>query len=52
MTTTAEGVECGKQLEALRRDGCDQAQGFLYSRAKPAAELEFRPVEAKKAVNE
>jgi diguanylate cyclase (GGDEF)-like protein/PAS domain S-box-containing protein len=52
MTTTAEGVECGKQLEALRRDGCDQAQGFLYSRAKPADQLEFGSAQTKKAVNE
>jgi EAL domain-containing protein (putative c-di-GMP-specific phosphodiesterase class I) len=41
MTTTAEGVEFGEQLDKLRRDGCDQAQGFLYSRAKPAGELVF-----------
>jgi diguanylate cyclase (GGDEF)-like protein/PAS domain S-box-containing protein len=52
MTTTAEGVECGEQLEALRRDGCDQAQGFLYSRAKPASELDFGMAEVKKAVGE
>jgi diguanylate cyclase (GGDEF)-like protein len=48
MTTTAEGVEFGEQLEELRRDGCDQAQGFLYSRARPAAELEFRKAKEKK----
>jgi diguanylate cyclase (GGDEF)-like protein/PAS domain S-box-containing protein len=41
ITTTAEGVEFGDQLEKLRRDGCDQAQGFLYSRAKPAADIAF-----------
>jgi EAL domain-containing protein (putative c-di-GMP-specific phosphodiesterase class I) len=51
MTTTAEGVEAGEQLEALRRDGCHQAQGFLYSRAKPANELTFRQ-SRKRAVNE
>jgi diguanylate cyclase (GGDEF)-like protein/PAS domain S-box-containing protein len=52
MKTTAEGVEFGEQLDALRRDGCDQAQGFLYSRAKPAAELDFGANEKKKAVGE
>lgn len=41
MTTTAEGVEVVEQLEALRAHGCDQAQGFLYSKAVPAGELEF-----------
>ncbi|MCW1427880.1 putative bifunctional diguanylate cyclase/phosphodiesterase [Novosphingobium sp. JCM 18896] len=51
MTTTAEGVEFGEQLEKLRKDGCDQAQGFLYSRAVPAGELEFKPGQ-KRAVNE
>ncbi|MBW8755097.1 MAG: EAL domain-containing protein [Sphingomonadales bacterium] len=52
MTTTAEGVEFGDQLEALRRDGCTQAQGFLYSRAVPAGELVFAPAAPKRAVNE
>jgi diguanylate cyclase (GGDEF)-like protein/PAS domain S-box-containing protein len=48
MTTTAEGVEFGEQLDKLRRDGCDQAQGFLYSRAKPADELVFGKEKKKK----
>jgi diguanylate cyclase (GGDEF)-like protein/PAS domain S-box-containing protein len=52
MTTTAEGVEFGEQLDALRRDGCNQAQGFLYSRAKPAGELGLDRTESKRAVNE
>ena len=41
MTTTAEGVEVHEQLDALRRHGCDQVQGFLYSQPLPAAQLEF-----------
>jgi diguanylate cyclase (GGDEF)-like protein/PAS domain S-box-containing protein len=52
MTTTAEGVEGAAQLEALRRDGCTQAQGFLYSRARPAAELDFGEGVRKKAIGE
>jgi EAL domain-containing protein (putative c-di-GMP-specific phosphodiesterase class I) len=37
--TTAEGVETEMQLEWLRAEGCHQAQGFLFSAARPAREL-------------
>ncbi len=36
----AEGVETQEQLEFLRRNGCHKAQGFLFSRALPAADAE------------
>jgi len=36
----AEGVETAAQLSHLRREGCDQIQGYLISRPLPAAELE------------
>ena len=36
----AEGVETEEQLELLRAHGCDQAQGFLFSRAVPVPEFE------------
>jgi diguanylate cyclase (GGDEF)-like protein/PAS domain S-box-containing protein len=36
----AEGVENASQLEFLTREGCDQAQGYYYSRPLPAAEFE------------
>lgn len=36
----AEGVETGQQRDLLKRAGCDYAQGFLFSRAIPAEELE------------
>jgi diguanylate cyclase (GGDEF)-like protein len=39
MTTTAEGVETVEQLDALRRLGCTDVQGFLYSPPVPAGEL-------------
>ncbi len=39
LTVVAEGVETGVQLDELVALGCDQAQGFLFSAAKPATEL-------------
>ncbi|MCJ8143355.1 EAL domain-containing protein [Ancylobacter sp. A5.8] len=35
MTTTAEGIETPQQLEAARRAGCTEAQGFLVGRPMP-----------------
>jgi diguanylate cyclase (GGDEF)-like protein/PAS domain S-box-containing protein len=40
ITTTAEGVETTDQLDRLRAEGCNEVQGFLFSAAKPAAEVE------------
>jgi len=40
LTTVAEGVEVVEQLEFLRRQGCDQIQGFLFSKPLPPAQLE------------
>jgi EAL domain-containing protein (putative c-di-GMP-specific phosphodiesterase class I) len=39
MTTTAEGVETEQQLDMLRTLGCTEMQGYLFSPAKPAAEI-------------
>jgi diguanylate cyclase (GGDEF)-like protein/PAS domain S-box-containing protein len=40
ITTTAEGVETMDQLDWLRAEGCNQVQGFLFSAAKPASDIE------------
>jgi len=39
MTTTAEGVETEPQREVLRALGCTEMQGYLFSAAKPAADI-------------
>ncbi|KXS32709.1 MAG: Diguanylate cyclase/phosphodiesterase with PAS/PAC and GAF sensor(S) [Candidatus Gallionella acididurans] len=40
LKTIAEGVESAEQLAFLCEQGCDEAQGYYYSRALPAGELE------------
>ena len=39
MTSTAEGVETKQQLEALQALGCIEMQGYLFSHARPPAEI-------------
>ncbi len=38
LTVTAEGVEQPEPAMTLLEQGCQQAQGYLYGRAMPAAE--------------
>ncbi|AXQ95543.1 EAL domain-containing protein [Cereibacter azotoformans] len=40
LRTVAEGVETGFQCDWLIREGCDQAQGFLFAPPVPVAEFE------------
>ena len=40
MKTTAEGVETLEQLQSVRADGCNKAQGFLLSRPVPESEIQ------------
>jgi EAL domain-containing protein (putative c-di-GMP-specific phosphodiesterase class I) len=39
MSTVAEGVETAEQLDRLRHLGCNEAQGYLFSRPVPAAQV-------------
>ncbi len=39
LTTTAEGVEDSSQLAYLRASGCEEGQGYLFSKAVPAADI-------------
>jgi diguanylate cyclase (GGDEF)-like protein/PAS domain S-box-containing protein len=39
IVTTAEGVETDAQFDLLRQEGCTQAQGYLFSRPRPAADV-------------
>ncbi|BEP14682.1 EAL domain-containing protein [Acidothermaceae bacterium B102] len=40
MDVIAEGVETAEQLTFLARQGCDQMQGYYFSKPLPVAELE------------
>jgi EAL domain-containing protein (putative c-di-GMP-specific phosphodiesterase class I) len=44
IATTAEGVETAAQLERLRAEGCDEAQGFHLGRPVPAEQVAGLPV--------
>lgn len=35
----AEGVETNEQREMLRLEGCDELQGYLFSKPRPLAEM-------------
>jgi diguanylate cyclase (GGDEF)-like protein/PAS domain S-box-containing protein len=39
VTITAEGVETEAELDCLRSEGCHEGQGFLFSQARPNAEI-------------
>ncbi len=38
-STTAEGIETEAQLDQLRLEGCDEGQGYLFSRPVPSAAI-------------
>jgi diguanylate cyclase (GGDEF)-like protein len=39
MKITGEGVETREELDYLRREGCTEAQGYLFSKPRPAKEV-------------
>ena len=39
MSTTAEGIETEQQRQIAKASGCTEMQGYLFSAAKPAAEI-------------
>ncbi len=39
VAVTAEGIETASELSFLRAEGCEQGQGFLFSKARPNSEI-------------
>jgi EAL domain-containing protein (putative c-di-GMP-specific phosphodiesterase class I) len=50
LQVVAEGVETQPQLDFLRRQGCDEAQGYFIGRPMPAAQLQERMAPSAEAV--
>jgi EAL domain-containing protein (putative c-di-GMP-specific phosphodiesterase class I) len=47
LTVVAEGAEMQAQIDFLREEGCDEVQGYFYSRPIPAGDMRIfldRPV--------
>lgn len=40
LSTIAEGVETREQADMLKNMGCEEFQGFYFSRPQPPAEIE------------
>jgi diguanylate cyclase (GGDEF)-like protein len=51
MATTAEGVETLEQFALVKQEGCTEAQGYLFSRPKPAGEVPALLAENSRGIN-
>lgn len=52
MKTIAEGVETAGQLVSLRLQGCDEVQGYYFSKPLPASSFfEYIEIQSKQTVN-
>jgi diguanylate cyclase (GGDEF)-like protein len=50
MAITGEGVETRDEVDYLRQEGCTEAQGYFFSKAKPASEIHKMLAERNTAV--
>ncbi len=50
ITITAEGIETVSDMERLRDEGCDEGQGYLFSKARPNAEIVAALMQDERAV--
>ena len=48
LTVIAEGVETKEQLDILRKLGCEEMQGYYFSRPVPAEDINVLLIEGRR----